>query len=202
METNMLARGFAIGFAVAATVGPICLLCIRRTLAGGVAVGLATGLGAASADAVYGAVAGFGLTAVAQPLVAQAAWLRGAGGLFLVWLGWRTLRSRAVSRAERAAVSGLAGAYASTLALTLANPVTILSFAAIFAGLGAGGSGFAGALSLVVGVFAGSAGWWLVLAAALGCSRRPVSQRVLAGINRGAGLIMVAMGVLALSGRL
>src|SRR5215213_1335439 len=138
---SLFLEGVAIGFAVAAPVGPIGVLCIRRTLAEGRASGFVSGLGAATADAAYGSVAALGLTFVTGLLVGAAAWLRLGGGVFLVFLGVKTFLSRPAERPVAAGRGGLPGAYASTLALTLANPSTILSFAAIFTGLAAGSMG-------------------------------------------------------------
>jgi len=154
MET--LLQGMAIGLAIGAPVGPIGLLCIRRTLADGRALGLATGLGAATADACYGAVAAFGLGVVTRALVGQQLWCRLGGALFLVVLGCRILRAPPARRAADVTAGGLARAYVGTFVLTLTNPATILSFAAIFAGLGLV-TQTNRAVALVLGVFAGSA---------------------------------------------
>ncbi|MEK7444561.1 MAG: LysE family transporter [candidate division NC10 bacterium] len=197
----MLLRGLVIGFSIAAPVGPIGVLCIRRTLADGRAVGFAAGLGAATADALYGAVAGFGLTVVSTALVGQQGWFRLVGGAFLCWLGARTFLARPAEAAAPAARgAGLAGAYASTLVLTLTNPMTILSFAAVFAGLGVGaaGAGYGAAAVLVLGVFAGSALWWLVLSGAVGLLRDRVTPRGLRWVNRASGTIIAGFGLLAL----
>ena len=132
---SLFFEGVVIGLAVAAPVGPIGVFCIRRTLAYGRASGFVSGLGAATADAVYGSVAALGLTFVTDLLVDAEAWLRLGGGVFLVFLGVKTFLSRPAERTVAAGRGSLPGAYASTLALTLTNPSTILSFAAIFAGL-------------------------------------------------------------------
>jgi threonine/homoserine/homoserine lactone efflux protein len=162
-----LLKGLAIGFAIAAPVGPIGVLCIRRTFAEGRAAGLATGLGAATADALYGAVAGFGLTAVSGVLLGFQSELRLFGGIFLCALGLKTALEKAPGGSPRLDGRGLAQAYATTVALTLANPATILSFAAVFAGAGLGQQayGVGEALAIVGGVFLGSALWWLMLTA-------------------------------------
>lgn len=192
-------RGLVIGLAIAAPVGPIGLLCIRRTLADGRALGLATGLGAATADAVYGVVAAFGVTAATDVLIGGERWLRLLGGAFLCYLGARTFGARPAERATAPAPGGLAGAWASTFALTLANPATILSFAAVFAGLGAGASDHAGASALVLGVFAGSALWWLVLSTGVGLLRARL-RGALSWVNRLSGALLAAFGAAALLG--
>src|SRR5258705_395000 len=127
----LFAKAVVIGFAIAAPVGPIGLLCIQRTLRGGGAMGLASGLGAATADGVYGALAGFGVGAIAQSLLAQAFWLGVAGGALLMALGAAAMRRPSVAAAAGHAGSR-AAAFASTFALTLANPMTILAFAGLF----------------------------------------------------------------------
>ena len=196
-------EGIVIGFAIAAPVGPIGVLCIRRTLAEGRVSGLVSGLGAATADAVYGAVAALGLTFVAEFLMGGQAWLRLVGGAFLLFLGVRTFLARPAERAAPAARSGLPGAYASTFFLTLTNPTTILSFAAIFAGLGVAGAASGDVLSamlLVLGVFLGSAAWWFVLSGATSLFRTRLSVRGLRWVNRISGTLIAAFGVLAVSG--
>lgn len=202
MDPSLFARGLLIGFSIAAPVGPIGVLCIRRTLAHGWWDGLLSGLGAATADAAYGAVGAFGLTAVSALLVGQQVWLRLLGGLFLVYLGVTTFRSRpAGSAAASGDARGRAGMYLSTLGLTLTNPATIISLAAVFAGLGIGstaGAGYASAGLVVVGVFGGSALWWLILATAVDRARGRMPSRSLAWVNRISGLILAGFGLLAL----
>src|SRR5688572_12269534 len=132
MALEFMFKGLLIGFSIAAPVGPIGVLCIRRSLADGRQVGLATGLGAATADAAYGAVAGFGLTAISSFLVGQRLWLGLLGGIFLCYLGFRTFISRPAEQTAETRSGGLASAYLSTLLLTLTNPMTILSFVAVF----------------------------------------------------------------------
>ena len=200
MDPLLFLRAMALGFSIAAPVGPIGALCIRRTLTQGRLIGLATGLGAATADAFYGAVAAFGLTAVTTALVGIGFWTRLVGGAFLVYLGVRTLLAKPGEGGEAAdARRGLVGAYASTVALTLTNPATIISFLGVFAGLGIGaGSGWPGALLIVAGVFVGSAAWWLGLTFALGALRHRLSPGVLRAINIGSGLLIAGFGLVAL----
>ncbi len=197
MDMELLVRGLLIGFAIAAPVGPIGLLCIQRTLAYGRLTGLATGLGAASADAVYGMVAGFGLTAISGFLTGQRVWLGVIGGLFLCYLGVRTALTPPAERAATGAEGSRWAAYASTFALTLTNPMTIFSFMAVFAGLGlASAAGEATrAVALVVGVFAGSAAWWLLLSGGVSLFRRRIGPAVLGWVNRIAGGVIVVFGL-------
>jgi threonine/homoserine/homoserine lactone efflux protein len=195
-----LAKGLAIGFCIAAPVGPIGVLCIRRSLAEGMAAGLATGLGAATADAAYGAVAAFGLTAISEFLVGQKFWLSLIGGIFLCYLGVRTFFSRPAERAANVGGSGLPGAYVSTLFLTLTNPMTILSFVAVFAGIGFGtGKSYANASVLVLGVFVGSAAWWLILSSGVGLLRPRVNATWMRAVNQVSGAIICGFGIYVLA---
>jgi threonine/homoserine/homoserine lactone efflux protein len=162
--------------------------------------GLASGLGAATADAAFGFVAAFGLTAVSGFLVRQQFALGLVGGGFLCFLGVRTfLGAPAAGGASRKSGS-LSSSYASTLALTLANPATILSFAAVFAGLGLGSADdYLSAGRMVVGVFLGSAAWWVILSSGAGLLRSRVDDRWMRAINRLSGAVLFAFGVYALS---
>ncbi len=200
MDFNFWLRGLIIGFSIAAPVGPIGVLCIRRTLAEGRASGIASGLGAATADALYGCIAGFGLTFIANVLVSQQIWLRLIGGAFLCYLGIRTLLAKPAEQAAPDKGAGLAGAYASTFLLTLTNPMTIISFAAIFAGLGLGNASgdYTSAGILVLGVFVGSALWWLILSGGVGMFREKFNLRGLQWINRISGAIVTGFGLFAL----
>jgi threonine/homoserine/homoserine lactone efflux protein len=194
-----LGRGAVIGFAIAAPVGPIGVLCIRRTFAEGRAAGLATGLGAATADAFYGAVAAFGLTSISAFLLGYQSWLQLAGGAFLCVLGLKTFLTRPATRGTALQGRGLAEAYATTVALTLTNPATILSFIAVFAGAGLGqqqhGTGEAGAM--VAGVFLGSAAWWLLLSGFVAHwrARHPDFAKLAPGALGGAVVAGVTLGV-------
>jgi threonine/homoserine/homoserine lactone efflux protein len=203
MDLTLVIRGFVLGFTIAAAVGPISLLCIRRTLAEGRLVGLVSGLGVATADATYGAIAAFGLTAVTDLLVDGRQVLGIVGGAFLLWLAWRTFRAvpveAAAAPADPDARRGLPGAYLSTLGLTLTNPMTILSFGALFVGLGVTGGDSIGAALLTVGVFAGSAAWWVVLVAVVGALRRRVTPRGLRLVNVVSGVLIGAFAIVALA---
>jgi threonine/homoserine/homoserine lactone efflux protein len=194
---DIFIRGLVIGFSIAAPVGPIGVLCIRRTLAEGRISGLVSGIGAASADAIYGFIAGFGITFISNFLVAQQTLLGLAGGLFLCYLGIRTFLAQPGQQEERLVQNGLAANYFSTFVLTLANPVTILSFAAIFAGLGLAGNGgdYLAATWMVLGVFSGSALWWLTLSQGVGTLKKRLSTPGLMWINRISGLIIFGFGL-------
>lgn len=189
-----------IGFSIAAPVGPIGVLCIRRTLAQGRAAGLISGLGAATADAVYGSIAGFGLTLISSTLIDQQNWLRLVGGLFLCYLGTRTLIAQPAEQAAPASRSGLLTAYGSTFFLTLTNPMTILSFAGVFAGLGAASApqDYGRAALLVLGTFAGSALWWFVLSTAASILKSRINAGVLKWVNRVSGVVVIGFGLAAL----
>jgi threonine/homoserine/homoserine lactone efflux protein len=209
--------GLLLGLSIAAPVGPIGILCIRRTIAMGQWVGLVSGLGAATADGLYGCIAGFGLTAIADFLTNQSLWLRIVGGGFLCYLGITTFLSKPAedtpsvsSLSEDANLSAngavalprsLLSAYGSTLALTLTNPATIFSFAAMFAGLGIveGGRDFASSGMLVLGVFLGSALWWCFLSGTVSLLRTRFTPRGMRWLNRLSGLILLAFGAIALT---
>ncbi len=198
-DVFLLLKGLLIGLSIAAPVGPIGLLCIKRSLNQGMAAGLATGLGAATADGFYGAVAGFGLASISGFLMAEQTPLRLVGGLALLWLGLTSFRDRpAAERAVKDARSLLA-AYGTTVLLTLANPATIISFAAVFAsvGLAETAASYGAAAGFVAAVFAGSALWWVVLSGAVSLVRARVTPAAIRWINRGSGLVLIGFGVSA-----
>jgi len=192
-------KGLAFGFVLAGTVGPMWVLCFRRTLSAGLRAGFASGMGIAVADAIYGAVAAFGLTAVSSFLLAQQFWFALGGGAFLLWLGAKTLLAKPASldeAAERARPRSLAAGFLSTFGLTLANPPTILAFVAIFAGIGLGSNPSTGAAALVVlGVFLGSALWWLILASAAGALHGRLGPRLGRSVNAVSGLTILGFAV-------
>lgn len=198
-------RGLTLGLAIAAPVGPVGVLCIRRTLAEGRLAGLVSGLGAATADACYGLVAAFGLTFISSLLIDWQDAIRLVGGLFLLYLGVKTLTAPAAEQpaagpAAPPAPRGLLSNYTSTFAVTLTNPMTVLAFAAVFAGLGvgAGNGDYAAAGLLVLGVFSGSALWWLALSSAVGLLHGRITPAGLRWVNRISGLIILGFGLAAL----
>ena len=203
MDTTLLIRGFVLGFTIAAAVGPISLLCIRRTLAEGRLVGLASGMGVATADATYGAIAAFGLSAITDVLVNARQILGLVGGVFLLWLAWQTIRS---APTEEATVTtdrrGYAGAYFSILGLTLANPMTILSFAALFAGLGVTSGATGDAVLVVIGVLLGSTAWWIAQTSAVALMRRRITPAWIHRINLVSGVVIGAFALVAIASAL
>ena len=205
MSFDLFLRGLATGFAIAFALGPIGLLVIRRTVDRGWTYGFLSGVGVATADATYGAIAAFGLTAVTELLVGIDRLLGVVGGAVLVVLAVRSLRRslRATDAApapltEPGRFSGPAGAWASMVALTLTNPATIISFTALFASIGAGTGGPAGAMSVVLGVFAGSVAWWLLLTGVVAGLRARLTPRIIRWLNIGSALIIGGFGVVAI----
>jgi threonine/homoserine/homoserine lactone efflux protein len=199
MTTFAILQGMGIGFAIAAPVGPIGMLCIRRTLLHGPVAGLATGLGAATADAMYGVVAAGGL-GLAAWLIGHAAALSILGALLLAGLGAESLRaflrkSGSPTGPERGAETPATSpsvAFVSTFALTASNPMTILGFIGIIAAFGASGGGAgAAAWLLVAGVFLGSALWWLILVSLVRVAHRVFPPRALRWVDLATALILL-----------
>jgi threonine/homoserine/homoserine lactone efflux protein len=197
----MFLKGLILGFSIAAPVGPIGLLCIQRTLQRGRLAGFVSGLGAATADACYGLVAAFGLSTVISFLLGLQFWLQLGGGMFLLGLGLKTLFAEpTLTPAAPAATpdkASLAAAFTSIVFLTLANPATILSFFAVFAGLGIDARS-GNALALVGGVFLGSATWWLILSFLAGLLRRHLNDGRMRLLNVIAGFCLLGLALWAL----
>jgi threonine/homoserine/homoserine lactone efflux protein len=204
VEPALPLRGFILGFTIAAAVGPISLLVIRRTLAQGRWYGLVSGLGVATADATYGAIAAFGLAAITDALVSARTVLGLVGGAFLLWLAWQTARSVPTEAATAAPTGrrGYAGAYLSILALTMANPMTILSFGALFAGLGVTSGASGDAAQVVIGVLLGSTAWWVVLTTVVGTLRARITPAWIHRINLASGVVIGAFAIVAIGSAL
>lgn len=194
---SLFLRAFIIGISIAAPVGPIGVLCIRRTLSNGKLAGFLSGMGAATADMVYGAIAAFGLTVITNLLVKNSFWLQLIGGLFLLYLGIKTFLEKPADQAAKAGQGSYLSMYLSTFFLTITNPITILSFAAIFAGTMIG-QNVNSPLVMVAGVFAGSASWWLALSIGVGVMRDRLDQSHMMWINRISGMIIILFGIFAL----
>ncbi|WP_123040148.1 LysE/ArgO family amino acid transporter [Cohnella candidum] len=193
-------QGIVLGLSIAAPVGPIGLLCIRTTLSHGRLLGFLSGLGAATADGLYGAIAALGLTVVTQFLVGRSGWIQLVGALFLLYLAYRTFRAPIVEDGETIRSGGgrgYAATYFTTLFLTLTNPMTIVSFLGIFAGLNVSGD-TGSALELVTGVFSGSALWWLLLCGIVGMVRRVVSRTAMRWLNLLSGSVLLIYGLASL----
>jgi threonine/homoserine/homoserine lactone efflux protein len=195
----IFARALAVGSVVAAPVGAISLLCIQRTLARGRAAGYATGAGVATADAAYASIAAFGLAILTNALVSVQPWVRLLGGLALVWLGVRGMLARPKACAEERAGSALGAEYASAAGLTLANPQTILTFAAVFAGggLAVSGGGWAAPAVTTLGVACGSFAWWVLLVSVVGALRARAGDRLLLWVNRVSGAAIAVLGAVS-----
>jgi threonine/homoserine/homoserine lactone efflux protein len=197
MNGHLLLKSLVLGLSIAAPVGPIGILCIRRSLLEGRIAGLICGLGAATADAVYGALGAFALNGISTWLVRGRLWMTLAGSAFLLYLGVRIFSSGPPETTATSAGSA-PGAYVSTFLLTLANPLTILSFAAAFAGMGAGAVGYGGVVTMLAGVFVGSAAWWLILTSVAGAARGRLSPPWFVAINRVSGSVLVGFGIYTL----
>jgi threonine/homoserine/homoserine lactone efflux protein len=198
MNAGFFFRGLILGFVIAAPVGPVGILCIYRTLVKGKKYGLISGLGAATADAIYGAIAALGLTFISSFLVEQRLLLRVIGAVFLCGLGIRTFFSKAAKKPGVVDGQGFAYNYGSTFFLTLMNPITILAFAAIFAGLGITNSHNGFASLLILGVFIGSGLWWILLSNVADLFRQKINRDNLIWLNRISGAIITIFGLLLL----
>lgn len=199
MELMLFLKGVIIGFAMAVPIGPVGIMCIRKTLTEGRLRGLIIGFGAATADMVYGCVAAFGLTVISDTLLNQRIWIRLIGGAFLLFLGVRTFRALPKDPKLIAQSSGMLRSYIYTLFLTLTNPLTIFVFIAVFAALGLGnGLSFFSASALVVGVFAGSCLWFLSLSSGVTLFRKKLDIIGLRWVNRIAGILLIISGLIAI----
>ena len=186
-----LALGLLVGFPIAASPGPISFLVLRRTLARGWRSGLVSGLGVATGDAIYAALAAFGVAVVTNVLISQRRWIGLLGGIALVVIGLRTISQNPPPRSSPKRAD-----YASMVALTVTNPPTILSFSAVFAGLGLRvEAGWLPAIGLVVGVMLGSALWWVVMTALVSALRDRVTPAMTRGLGIVSGLALIGFGV-------
>ena len=209
MDFILFLWGACIGFLAAAPIGPVNVLCIQRTMKQGRAIGVVSGLGAATADAVYGGTAGMGLTLISHILFTNLIWIRFAGGALLCSLGVRIILAKTGDHAVFNQVKGFMGAYTSTLLVTLANPTTIFSYGILFAGFGVINPHhrLKEAWFLVPGVFIGSAIWWVILSGVAGVFRSRLNESGFAWVNRisgalvaGSGLLMILISLISLYG--
>ena len=199
METIFFLKGILVGFAMAVPIGPIGIMCIRKTLTEGRLRGLIIGLGAATADLLYGCVAAFGLTYISNVISTERIWIRILGGTLLLFLGIRTYRAPPADPKLHIHSSGLLGSYFYTVFLTLTNPITIFAFIAVFAALGLGNevNVFSGS-ALVIGVFIGSCLWFLSLSSGVTLFRKKLDIIGLGWVNRIAGILIILSGVIAI----
>jgi threonine/homoserine/homoserine lactone efflux protein len=199
-QTWVLVQGAAIGFLVAAAIGPIAMLCIRTTLERGRIAGIAAGMGVAVADTIYAAIGAYGISFVGAALSSGETWLKLVGGLVLIAFGIYLARKQPVATADEQEVpKSLIADFLMTLGLTLTNPMTILSFAGLFAGVsGLRGFPLTEVPALLLGVFAGSAVWWLALAFVIGLIRHRISSTTMLWINRGSATAIIGFGVYVL----
>jgi len=200
MSIHLLIEGIMIGLVVAVPVGPLGLLCINRALMLGPLCGLCSGLGVATADAIAAGIAALGITLISGFLVDHQVLLRLIGGVFLCYLGYKIYRSEPVSRGPINSVNGLLSAFATTFFLTLSNPVTIISFVAIYAGwhVPALHGRYIAAATLTAGVFTGSALWWVALFIGLTTFHEKFNLKFLFLVHRVSGAVIAAFGVVVL----
>jgi threonine/homoserine/homoserine lactone efflux protein len=198
LKMSIFIKSLIIGLSIAAPVGPIGLLCVQRSLIGGWRIGFATGLGAATADGIYGLIGALGVSVFIASLTETRPWLSLLGGLFLCYLGIKAAFSVPSSGDTTGKKTSAVRSYSSTLLLTMSNPMTVLSFIAIFAALGAGikpADGYGAILLVVSGVFIGSAAWWLALSGSVSLIRKRISEKLMRVINHLSGAVVLGFGV-------
>jgi threonine/homoserine/homoserine lactone efflux protein len=199
LELPLALRGLVLGLTIAAAVGPITLLVIRRTIDHGGVYGFGSGLGVAAADGTYAAIAAFGLTAITSLLLSAHTLLGVLGGAVIAIVGARTILSRPAEAAPDLARPGLVGAALSMFGLTMTNPLTIILYASVFAGIGlAASASFVDAAVLTLAVLAGSTLWWAILCSVVAWVRERVSTTALLWVNRISGAALVLFGVTAI----
>lgn len=191
-----LLKGVVVGIVIALPVGPVGVLCVRRTLFEGATYGFVSGLGAATADTIFGIVAGFGITIVRDFMLRYQDWFAAAGGLFLLYVGVKALLQASDAEPEPVEDEGYIAVFVSAFALTITNPITILAFAGIFAKVGVSReAGFVDMGVLVGGVFLGSLLWWLGLSFGIAALRRRTDTVRLVWLNRISGAILALSGL-------
>ena len=200
MDLTIFLKGIVIGFAMAVPIGPIGIMCIRKTLTEGRIRGLIIGLGAATADLFYGCVAAFGLTVISSTLNSERIWIRLVGGALLLFLGIRTFLAIPTNSKSANNNNGILRSYLTTVFLTLTNPLTIFAFIAVFAAVGLGnGLSYFSATSLVTGVFAGSLLWFLLLSSGVSFFRKKLDLVGLRWVNKIAGILIILSGVISIA---
>ena len=201
MDAGILIKGVIIGFVMAVPIGPLGVLCIRKTLTEGRARGLIVGLGAATADALYCSIAAFGLTFVSDMIETNQLWVRLFGGLLLLVLGIRTLQAKRSDPLVLFDRKGFWGTFVSSFFIAVTNPLTIFAFVAIFAAFGlAHELGLVAASMLVIGVFAGSGLWFLTLGSVARLFHKTLNAGGLLWVNRVAGILIIVSGIVVFVG--
>jgi threonine/homoserine/homoserine lactone efflux protein len=199
MEPIFFIKGMIIGFAMAVPIGPIGIMCIRKTLAEGHSRGLIIGLGAATADSLYGSIAAFGLTFISDVITTQHFWVSLVGGVLLLFLGIRTFRAKRKDTIIPYDKNGLLGSYVSAFLLALTNPMTLFAFVAVFAAFGLGHRlVFFSSCILVLGVFTGSCLWFLALSYVATIFKNKLNSGGLRLVNRISGSLIIVSGIVAL----
>jgi threonine/homoserine/homoserine lactone efflux protein len=201
LATTLLLTGVVIGFALALPIGPVGILCIRKTIAEGHLAGMIVGFGAATADALYGFVAAFGLTVVSDALLNQQMWIRLIGGAFLCYLGVKTYLAKPADSTQQTNGRGYVASFISTFLLTLTNPLTILAFLGVFAGFGLRDSELSvgSASTLIAGVFLGSSLWFFLLSYGVTLFRKKFNSTGLGWVNRISGVLIFVFGIIAMA---
>ncbi|OIP80709.1 hypothetical protein AUK45_03205 [Candidatus Peregrinibacteria bacterium CG2_30_44_17] len=197
MTSLFLIKGFIVGFSVAAPVGPIGLLCISRTIEKGRMAGFVTGMGAATADTIYGFIAGFGLTLITGLLTSYSSLIQLIGGGFMLYLGIKTMATKTVIKKSDAIEGSLFRSYLEALLITVTSPMTIAIFTAVFAsvGLSTTGGDYIDSSVLVIGVLLGSSTWWLLLSSVTAIFKSRIREKHLRLIDKGAGLLICGFGL-------
>ena len=210
MDFFLFAKGIFAGFVIAAPVGPVGILCVQRTLDRGLVAGFLAGSGAAVADTIFGAAAAFGLTFVAAFIQENYDYMRWLGGAFLLLIGLHTIFFKRVKASDEAQIPrsrtrALNAGFSdmiTTFVLTISNPITIVSFSPVFLAVGAvvGPDDLYAAWTLIIGVFAGSALWWLILCCFAALFRRKLSDQRMGIVNKVSGGLIMVFGILVLAG--
>ncbi len=206
MFVVLIISGVIMGLIAAVPIGPVNLICIRRSFAFGPVNGFVSGLGAALGDGVFAAITFFGLTWIAELIQSYDAIIELVGGALLVWFGVHTILSPSAGKVEdgdknEPGASTLVRAMVSTFVLTITNPATLIAFASMFASFRAlvgGANSYVDAGFVVAGVVGGSAGWWLCLTSVIGIFHTRITDRTVRIINRGSGVLVALFGLAVL----
>lgn len=200
IDLGILMKGLVIGFSSAAPIGPIGVLCIKRTITNGRTIGFVTGMGGATIDLIYAIIGGFGLTLISDFLINQKNILQLFGGLFIIYLGFKVFSSKKTNNHEKSGNQGLLISYLSSFLIAVTSPMAIVYYVAVFAGLGLVATivNYYEASTLAAGVFLGSTIWWIILSNVVGILKDKVNDKGLIYINRFSGVILISFGIFAL----